>query len=134
MQLTQAPAPGARALIRDEEWIIQNADQCNFGGWQLSCIGVSETVRNRHALVLTHLEDITLIDPAKTELVYDESPTFVASPILLNPWKSLRPILTVPISPRAVLLLKDADSSARQTFALVWVYQLTFLDSIVVRE
>lgn len=44
MQLTQATAPGARALIRDEEWIIQNADQCSLGGWQLSCIGVSETV------------------------------------------------------------------------------------------
>ena len=63
MQLTQAPAPGARALIRDKEWIIQNADQCNLGGWQLSCIGVSETVRNRHALFLTELEDITLIHP-----------------------------------------------------------------------
>jgi superfamily II DNA or RNA helicase len=84
MQLTQAPAPGARALIRDEEWIIQNADQCNLGSWQLSCIGVSETVRNRHALFLTQLEDIALIDPAKTELVYDESPTFVASRLFIE--------------------------------------------------
>ncbi|MCF5517222.1 DEAD/DEAH box helicase, partial [Pseudomonas sp. PA-3-6E] len=79
-----APAHGARALVRDEEWIIQNADQCNLGGWQLSCIGVSETVRNRHALFLTQLEDITLIDPAKTELVYDESPTFVASRLFIE--------------------------------------------------
>ncbi|HCF7393618.1 TPA: DEAD/DEAH box helicase family protein [Pseudomonas aeruginosa] len=84
MQLIQAPAPGARALIRDEEWIIQNADQCNLGGWQLSCIGVSETVRNRHALFLTELEDITLIDPAKTELIYDESPTFTASRLFIE--------------------------------------------------
>lgn len=84
MQLTQAPAPGARAVIRDEEWIIQNADQCNLGGWQLSCIGVSETVRNRHALFLTELEDVTLIDPAKTELVYDESPTFIASRLFIE--------------------------------------------------
>lgn len=84
MQLTQAPAPGARALIRDEEWIIQNADQCTLGGWQLSCIGISETVRNRHALFLSQLEDITLIDPAKTKLVYDESPTFVASRLFIE--------------------------------------------------
>ena len=84
MQLTQAPAPGARAVIRDEEWIIQNADQCNLGGWQLSCMGVSETVRNRHALFLTELEDVTLIDPAKTELVYDESPTFTASRLFIE--------------------------------------------------
>ena len=84
MQLTQAPAPGARALIRDEEWIIQSADQCNFGGWQLSCIGVSETVRNRHALFLSQLEEVTLIDPAKTELVNDDSPTFIAARLFIE--------------------------------------------------
>lgn len=48
MQLTQAPAPGARALF------------------------------------LTELEDITLIDPAKTELIYDESPTFTASRLFIE--------------------------------------------------
>jgi hypothetical protein len=79
MQLQQAPAPGARALIRDEEWIVHNADVCQLGGWQLSCIGISETVRNRRALFLSQLEDVTLIDPAKTELVFDESPSFIAS-------------------------------------------------------
>lgn len=84
MQLTQAPAPGARALIRDEEWIVQNADVCELGGWQLSCIGVSETVRNRHTLFLSQLEDVTLIDPAKTELVFDESPTFIATRLYLE--------------------------------------------------
>lgn len=84
MILTQAPAPGARALIRDEEWIIQNADQCTHGGWQLSCMGVSETVRNRHGLFLTALEDVTLLDPAKTELVFDDSPTFLASRLFIE--------------------------------------------------
>jgi superfamily II DNA or RNA helicase len=79
MQMTQAPAPGARALIRDEEWIVQNADACTLGGWQLSCVGVSETVRNRRALFLSQLEDVTLIDPSKTELVFDDSPTFVGA-------------------------------------------------------
>ena len=79
MQLSNAPAPGSRAVIRDEEWLIQSADQCDAGGWQLACIGVSETVRNRRALFLSQLEDVTLIDPAKTELVFDDSPTFVAA-------------------------------------------------------
>ncbi len=79
MDLRQAPAPGARALIRDEEWIVQNADVCQLGGWQLSCIGISETVRNHRALFLSQLEDVTLIDPAKTELVIDESPSFIAA-------------------------------------------------------
>jgi superfamily II DNA or RNA helicase len=84
MPLQQPPAPGARAVIRDEEWIIQHADQCNLGGWQLSCIGVSETVRNRHALFLSTLEDITLIDPTKTELVFDDSPGFTAARLMIE--------------------------------------------------
>ncbi len=63
MSLQQAPAPGARALIRDEEWIANNADVCQLGGWQLSCIGASETVRDRRAISLSQLEDVTLIDP-----------------------------------------------------------------------
>ncbi|NJD36345.1 MAG: DEAD/DEAH box helicase [Betaproteobacteria bacterium] len=84
MRLTQAPAPGARALIRDEEWIVQKADMCELGGWQLSCIGISETVRNRHALFLSLLEDIALIDPARTELVSDDSPAFIASRLYIE--------------------------------------------------
>ncbi len=79
MIIHQTPAPGARALIRNEEWLIQSADPCVLGGHQLSCIGLSETVRNRHALFLTTLDAVTLIDPAKTELVADGSSAFIAS-------------------------------------------------------
>lgn len=84
MPLSQPPAPGSRALIRDEEWLVQHADQCAQGGWQLSCIGVSETVRNRHALFLTALDDVTLIDPAQTELVFDDSPGFMAARLAIE--------------------------------------------------
>lgn len=79
-----APAPGARALIRDEEWLIQNADPCTLGGHQLSCIGMSETVRNRRALFLTTLDTVTLLDPAKTELVVDDSPGFLATRLYIE--------------------------------------------------
>lgn len=72
MPLSQPPAPGARALIRDEEWLVQHADQCVHGGWQLACIGVSETVRHRQSLFLTALDDVTLMDPAQTGLVFDQ--------------------------------------------------------------
>ena len=82
--MLQPPAPGSRALIRDEEWLIQHADQCTQGGWQLSCIGVSETVRNRHALFLTALDEVTLLDPAKTELVFDDSPGFMAARLTIE--------------------------------------------------
>ncbi len=79
-----APAPGARALIRDEEWLIQSADPCTLGGHQLSCIGMSETVRNRRALFLTTLDTVTLLDPAKTELVADDSPGFLAARLYIE--------------------------------------------------
>lgn len=66
MQLTQAPALGARALIRDEDWIIQNADQCNLGGWPLSCIGVSETVHTQPGglaqRTIYYIDPFTLVD------------------------------------------------------------------------
>ncbi|XQA72315.1 DEAD/DEAH box helicase [Xanthomonas sacchari] len=84
MSLSQPPAPGSRALIRDEEWLVQHADQCAQGGWQLSCIGVSETVRNRQALFLTALDEVTMINPAQTELVFDDSPGFMAARLAIE--------------------------------------------------
>ncbi|MDR2111851.1 MAG: DEAD/DEAH box helicase [Candidatus Accumulibacter sp.] len=84
MSLSQPPAPGSRALIRNEEWLVQHADQCAQGGWRLSCVGVSETVRNRRALFLTALDEVTLIDPAQTELVFDDSAGFVAARLTIE--------------------------------------------------
>lgn len=64
-----AIAPGARALIRDEEWIVRVADLCDVGGYQLDCIGVSETVRHRDAIFLTEIDTVTVFDPRQTERV-----------------------------------------------------------------
>ena len=68
-------APGARAVIRDEEWLIRRVDPATDGGHLLSCDGISELVRGQSALFLTSLEDtIEVLDPAATELVPDTSP------------------------------------------------------------
>ena len=75
-------APGMRVVIRDAEWVIRRVDHASDGGWQLSCNGISELVREREALFLTKLEDeknIQILDPAKTELVADSSPAFQQS-------------------------------------------------------
>ena len=72
-------APGARVVIRDEEWLVRRVDPSTDGGWLLSCDGVSDLVRGRSALFLTQLEGedrITVLDPAKTELVADSSSHF----------------------------------------------------------
>jgi ERCC4-related helicase len=79
-----AIAPGARALIRDEEWIVRSVDQCDVGGYQLDCIGVSETVRHREAIFLTEIDTVTPLDPRQTELVADTSPKFISSLLYLE--------------------------------------------------
>jgi superfamily II DNA or RNA helicase len=78
-------APGARVIIRDEEWLIRRTDPSSDGGWLLTCDGISELVRGRSSLFLTKLEDdIEILDPAKTELVADDSPAYNASILYLE--------------------------------------------------
>jgi len=70
-------APGARVVIRDEEWLVRRVDPSSDGGHLLSCDGVSELVRGRASQFLTELEDeIIVLDPAKTELIADTSSHF----------------------------------------------------------
>jgi hypothetical protein len=70
-------APGARVVIRDEEWLVRRVDSSNDGGYLLSCDGVSDLVRGRAVQFLTKLEDdILILDPAETELVADTSSHF----------------------------------------------------------
>src|SRR5688572_8285992 len=49
-------APGARVVIRDEEWIVRRMDPSSDGGDLLVCDGVSELVRGRTVHFLTALE------------------------------------------------------------------------------
>jgi len=80
----EAPAPGARVLIRDEEWLVRGANQCDLGGYELECLGVSETVRHREALFLTQIDAVRVLDPRDTELVGDDSPAYIGSRLYLE--------------------------------------------------
>ena len=40
-------APGSRAVIRDEEWLIRRIDPSTDGGWLLTCDGISDLVRGQ---------------------------------------------------------------------------------------
>lgn len=125
-------APGARALIRDEEWLIRRVDPSAEGGWLLTCDGISELVRNQNALFLTELEDdIEVLDPAETLLVPDTSATYNATILYLESQRrrtvpndtrihlghrgvmnvepyQLDPALQVLQQPRARILIADA--------------------------
>lgn len=77
--------PGARVLIRDEEWLVRRVDPSSDGGDLLMCDGVSELVRGRSAQFLTKLEErIDVLDPAKTVLVADTSNAFNASMLYIE--------------------------------------------------
>jgi SNF2 family DNA or RNA helicase len=72
-----SPSPGARVVIRDEEWLVLRTDPTSDGGFLLTCDGVSDLVRGRSALFLSELEeDIEVLDPANTVLVPDTSRTY----------------------------------------------------------
>ena len=73
------PAPGARVVIRDAEWIVRRVDMIADGAYQLVCDGVSELVREQEAVYLSTLEQIEVLDPAQTRLVADRSPGFADS-------------------------------------------------------
>ena len=73
------PAPGARVVIRDAEWIVRRVDMIADGAYQLVCDGVSELVREQEAVYLSTLEQMEVLDPALTRLVPDRSPGFADS-------------------------------------------------------
>ena len=76
---TLIPTPGARVVVRDAEWIVRRVDHAP-GGYQIVCDGVSEIVRGREAFFLTAVEPaIEVLDPAKTQLVPDDSAQFTDS-------------------------------------------------------
>jgi len=81
MSVKETPlAPGARIVVRDAEWLIRRVDRISTGGQQLTCIGISELVKDKDAIFLTEIEPkIEILDPAKTNLVCDSSRSYQAS-------------------------------------------------------
>ncbi len=65
-------APGARVLIRDEEWMIRRVQHARAGS-ALHVVGLSELVRNQEALFLTELDHVEVLRAEDTSLVRDDS-------------------------------------------------------------
>ena len=85
-------APGMRVVIRDEEWMIRKCDRNSFNTYTLQCVGISPLVRDKTAYFLSDLERITVIDPAKTTLVPDNSARFSRSRLFLeSQWRQKIP-------------------------------------------
>lgn len=85
-------APGMRAVIRDEEWLIKRIETNSLGHQVLHCVGVTPLVKDCDAIFLTDLEQIQIVDPASIQLIADSSPFFKRSLLYLeSQWRQQLP-------------------------------------------
>lgn len=77
-------APGARVLVRDEEWIVRSTASSATGGTAVRCTGLSELVQNKDAIFLTELDEVRELRPETTKLVQDRSPHYRQSRLYLE--------------------------------------------------
>ena len=77
-------SPGMRFIIRDEEWMIKKVETNSLGRKTIYCIGISTLVKDYEAIFLTDLEKVELVDPAKVNLVIDDSPFFKRSRLYIE--------------------------------------------------
>lgn len=60
-------APGARVVIRDAEWLVRRFDRTSTNGRAVTCIGLSELVRDKEAVFLTEIEKLRNPEPNSPE-------------------------------------------------------------------
>ena len=84
-------APGTRIELRNEEWLVRRVDATLSGGQQLSCIGLSELVKDKEGVFLTELDQnkqlgtkISVLNPEDTEFIQDLSDGFIDSRLYLE--------------------------------------------------
>jgi ERCC4-related helicase len=76
--------PGARVVIRDEEWLVRATQPASATGVAVHVVGLSELVRNRKAIFRSELDTIIELKPEDTQLVVDPSPGFRRSRLYLE--------------------------------------------------
>ena len=69
-------APGARVVVRDEEWLVRRTHKAKPGGSAVHVVGLSNLVRGKEAIFLTDLDTIRELAPEDTDLVADDSPNY----------------------------------------------------------
>lgn len=85
-------APGMRAIIRDEEWMVKKTETNSLGNKALYCIGISPLVKDREAIFLADLEQIQIVDPAEVKLTADNSPFYIRALLYLeSQWRQQIP-------------------------------------------
>ncbi|MFY9189919.1 MAG: helicase-related protein [Lawsonella sp.] len=78
-----ALAPGKTIVVRDETWLVTNVEP-SADGWMVTVRGQSELVQDTTAVFYSALDDIELLDPAKAEVVGDDSSHYRMSKLWLE--------------------------------------------------
>lgn len=77
---SSALAPGARVIVRSEEWLVRRVDRTESGAQLLTVTGLSPLVRDREAKFNEAIEaldtPIRIVDPKATQPVADASPYY----------------------------------------------------------
>jgi len=84
MAQTATLAPGARVLVRDEEWLVLSAAPAMNQATAIKAVGLSELVRGHERVFLSDLDKIEELRPEDTEPVPDTSPGFRRSRLYLG--------------------------------------------------
>ncbi|MCY4205277.1 MAG: DEAD/DEAH box helicase [Bacteroidetes bacterium] len=79
VQSSHPPAPGARLLIRDQEWVVRNTDRTYGNDYLIHVTGLTPLVRDIQWQFIQKKESIIEVKPEETKLVSDNSPNYLAS-------------------------------------------------------
>jgi hypothetical protein len=68
--------PGARVVVRDEDWLVRSVHDTQTDGRLVRVTGISELVADAEATFLTNIDDVQPVRPEDTVLVNDDSPGY----------------------------------------------------------
>ena len=76
---THPPAPGARLLIRDQEWVVRSTERTYGKDYLIYVTGLSPLVRDVPWQFIQNREKVTEVKPKETKLVPDSSSNYLAA-------------------------------------------------------
>ena len=77
--LTHPPAPGARLLIRDQEWVVRSTDRTYGNDYLIEVTGLTPLVRDVQWQFIQNREKVTEVKPNETKLAPDPSSNYLAA-------------------------------------------------------
>ena len=80
LEYRHPPPPGARLIIRDEEWVVRYTDNAPGDYHLITVAGLSPLIRDQEWTFLSNLDwEYSTVNPKDFVLTQDDSPNFLAS-------------------------------------------------------